>query len=243
MSADRVPLVYVVDDEESFNSLLALVLKRYGIRSETFQSSRAVLKKVKTHPPDLCIVDLNLGPHEKGYDLIASLRQLGNPDMPIIICSSDKERQVISHALEMGANDYLLKPLDREVLTAKLLQYIKTAELGFSLGETNSGGIYQTEIETHLHLNPKISQVEESGLTIISKHLILKGSVVHLEGEVIREISGRDKPLMVTIVSSELNPGEEIYTAYLEFDPTDKQLIENARAWLSKRWTKPVPKA
>jgi two-component system chemotaxis response regulator CheY len=240
LTSERVPLVYIVDDEESFNALLTLVLKRYGIKSETFQSSKAVLKKVKTHPPDLCIVDLNLGPHEKGYDLIAGLRQLGNPNMPIIICSSDKERQVISHALEMGANDYLIKPLDREVLTAKLLQYIKTTELGFSETDSTGGVFMQTEIETHLDLNPKLAQVEESGVTLISKHLILKGTVVTLEGEIIKEISGRDRPLMVTIVSSELNPGEEHYTAYLEFDSTDKQLLENARAWLSKRWTKPT---
>jgi two-component system chemotaxis response regulator CheY len=240
LSAERTPLVYIVDDEESFNKLLTLVLGKYGIKSETFLSSEAVLKKAKIHPPDLCIIDLNLGPTEKGYDLIASLRKLGNPNMPIIICSSDRERQVISHALEMGASDFLIKPLDREVLTAKLLQFVKTAELGFSQPSA-AGSVPQTEIDTVLNLNLKLHQIEEDGIILLSKHLILKGSVVTLSGDIIKEISEKEKPIMATVVSSELTPGDENYTIYLEFDPTDFHTIGRVRSWLSKRWKKSAP--
>jgi DNA-binding response OmpR family regulator len=58
------------------------------------------------------MIDINLGPKEKGYDLIETVRKLANHDVPVIICSGSQEREVISHCLEMGANDYLLKTVE-----------------------------------------------------------------------------------------------------------------------------------
>lgn len=239
MSPERIPLVYIVDDDESFNAILVLVLKKYGIESRSFSTSKALLEKVKARPPDLCIVDLNLGPRENGYDLIASLRQLSNPELPIIICSSREEREVISHALEMGANDYLLKPLDREVLTSKLFQFISTTELGFS--QNTSTENLQTEIDTSIHLDLKLIRVEEDGVTLLSNHLILKGTVVTLAGALMKEISGKDRPVIATVVASELISPDESYSIYLEFDATDQELQESIRSWLSKRWARSAP--
>lgn len=236
MSLEKIPLVYIVDDEESFNALLVLVLGKYGMKCESFRTSTALLARVKIRSPDLCIIDLNLGPLEKGYDLISTLRRIGDPNMPIIICSGEDQREIIAHALEMGANDYLIKPVDRSVLTAKLLQFIKTTELDFS--QTGSTSILPlAALDTTIEIGLKLCLIEEDGVTLVSQHLILKGTLVSLAGAIIEEISGRQAALSVSVVSSELSPENDNYLVYLEFDTTDKELLQNVRGWLSKRWT------
>lgn len=233
MSSLHPPRVYIVDPDESSNRLLAAALKKYGINCESFRDSKSIIAKIRTNPPDLCIIDLQLGPLERGYDLIAVIRKLGNKHIPILISSSEKARLVISQALKMGANDYLLKPLNREILTSKLLQFINTTELTFSQPRWN--GFMDAAISTTLRLTLELSQVEENGLILASQHLILKNSTVTLSGDIITEISGMNAPLIGTIISSELNLESEGYSLYFEFDSRDLPLLANIRSWLSKK--------
>jgi DNA-binding response OmpR family regulator len=230
------PIVYVIDDDPSFNALVLQVLGRYGIIVEAFREPPALLARAKALPPDLCIVDLNLGPTLKGYDLIAQLRALTRDRTPIIIASSSAETTEIAHAVEMGADDYLFKPLDREVLNSKLMNYLTTEEL--ELSKPYASQAEQTDIETTLSLQATLLEIDETGVRVLSPHLILKGTVISLSGGRWQEIAGRERPVLVTVTSVAVAPNERAYDTYLEFEPKDKELAQSVRNWISKQQPK-----
>lgn len=233
MKPQSTPLVFVVDDDLVFNTLIKQVLKKYGVVVETFQSSESLFARIQQRTPDLCIIDLNLGPVVKGWDLIPELRQATHPRLPIVIASTINDTASLVQAIELGANDYLLKPLDREVMVAKLMRFFTTEEFDlYTSGNATTKN--QAEIDTLLSLDAQLAEVDEAGFTLVSRHLISRGTALALSGPSIAEISGQDKPLLVTVVSASLDPATDTYTIYLEFDAANERLNQHVRAWLSR---------
>jgi DNA-binding response OmpR family regulator len=230
---DNPLLVYAVDDDPLFNRLIFSVLKKYGFTCQTFSSSDALLQQCRQSKPALCIVDMNIERANSGIDLIKALRTQVSPTMPVFIVSSDTETSVITHALEVGANDYLLKPLDRDVLISKLMGYFKTHEL--ELAAMNFLAHPKAEFKATLEVDAKLVEIDELGLKIESKNLISKGTVISLHCKGLKEIIGRDKPLLVTAAATWVVAERENYGVYLEFDPTDKELTSHVRNWILQK--------
>ncbi len=228
----RSPIVFVVDDDPVFNNLIMHVLKKYGISAETFHTPAEVMARVKNRTPDLCIIDLNLGSSTKGWDLIQALRESCRPELPILITSTTTDSAAIIQAIEMGANDFLLKPLNRDVLTSKLMRFVSTEELE-NVRSGSAHAANQTEIDVMMTVEAQILEVDEIGLKIQSKHLITRGTALTLAGSVIQEITGQDRPLLTTVASASLDPSKGLYTIYLEFD-LNSALSQNVRKWLSR---------
>jgi DNA-binding response OmpR family regulator len=227
------PRAYVIDDDRAFNELLLVILGKFGIDVEKFQEPSALLARVKIQPPDLCIIDLNLGSALQGFELITKLREITHAKVPLMIASSSSDIPTITHAVEMGANDYLLKPLNREVLASKLTNFFSTQELEYS--KPAASKTQQTDIETALILNSDVVEIDETGLSVLSPHLILKGTVVNVSSQLLQEITGRERPLLLTVVSVAIDPKRNAYLTYMEFEHSDEALILNVRAWITNR--------
>jgi PAS domain S-box-containing protein len=104
--------VLIVDDDEA-SALLALkLLLRAGLRSvDTLTDARQVVDWVAEHEPDLVLLDLHM-PYLDGYAVLAALRQRAtSTELPVIVLSADDTMDASRRALALGANDFLLKPL------------------------------------------------------------------------------------------------------------------------------------
>jgi len=104
--------VLVVDDDES-SALLALkLLLRAGLRSvDTITDARLVLDWVEEHDPDLVLLDLHM-PYLDGYTVLTALRERSSStELPVIVLTADDTLEASGRALGLGANDFLLKPL------------------------------------------------------------------------------------------------------------------------------------
>ncbi|MEZ4734712.1 MAG: response regulator [Caldilineaceae bacterium] len=100
------PMILVVDDEQSISEVVSLYLTRSGYEVKVVHDGKAALQLLTQHKPDLVILDLML-PGIDGWEITRRLRAEGNT--PIIMLTAQEEADRIL-GLEMGADDYVVKP-------------------------------------------------------------------------------------------------------------------------------------
>src|SRR5690554_6005060 len=109
--------IMVVDDDFNINQLIKLYLEKEGFRVEPFQDGYKALKAFKENPPDLVVLDLML-PGLDGWDICREIRKIS--DIPIIMLTAKGETFDKVLGLELGADDYIVKPFDPKELMARI---------------------------------------------------------------------------------------------------------------------------
>lgn len=117
--------ILVVDDEPRISHLVRDYLDQAGFRVVEAADGPAALEAFRQHRPDLAIIDLGL-PGLDGLDLIREIRT--HSDVPIIILSarSDETDRVVG--LELGADDYVVKPFGPKELVARVRALLRRVE-------------------------------------------------------------------------------------------------------------------
>ena len=110
--------VIVVDDDEQVLRMIAKVLTRRGYRSvHTTSHPDEVLEMCRELKPDLMLLDLNM-PGVSGFEILKATRNqiLDFEPIPVVVLTGERGRDSRIEALELGAQDYIVKPFDFEVL-------------------------------------------------------------------------------------------------------------------------------
>ncbi|GAP20093.1 response regulator transcription factor [Leptolinea tardivitalis] len=147
--------VLLIDDDKLMRRSLAFNLQQAGYVVSTAADAEAGLEIIRQHRPDLVILDIGL-PGMDGMDALKIIRdQLG---VPVILLTARRRGVDEILGLELGADDYITKPFDFEVLQAHIKAVlrrtsgIKDAPSG--LTEVNLGDLY---------INPAAHQVSLNG--------------------------------------------------------------------------------
>lgn len=113
--------IAIIDDSDINLTLLkALVAKLGGCEALLFQESYHGLQWCSDNLPDLIIVDYMM-PDLDGLDFVQRLRQIpGRDQLPILMITANDNREVRYRALEIGATDFLTKPVDRMEFSARV---------------------------------------------------------------------------------------------------------------------------
>ncbi|GAU77386.1 response regulator transcription factor [Fusibacter sp. 3D3] len=114
--------VFIVDDEENIRELISLYLTKEGYSVETYGSGEACLEAFKSNIPDLVLLDIMM-PGIDGYDTLKEIRKLGT--VPVIMITAKEETFDKVLGLELGADDYIVKPFDPKELTARVKAVIR----------------------------------------------------------------------------------------------------------------------
>jgi len=110
----------IVDDNEMNRDMLARRLARKGYVIGLAESAKELLPRVKEDGIDLVLLDIEM-PEVTGLDALQVLRESYSPiELPIIMVTAKNQSDDIVKALEMGANDYLTKPVDFPVALARI---------------------------------------------------------------------------------------------------------------------------
>jgi len=112
--------ILVVDDEKNIVELLQYNLEKEGYKISAVFSGEQCLENVKTELPDLILLDLML-PEIDGLDVCKFLKN--NPQtshIPIIMLTAKGEETDIVLGLELGADDYIIKPFKVRELLARV---------------------------------------------------------------------------------------------------------------------------
>lgn len=116
----RPSRLLIVDDNEMNRDMLARRLARKGYVIGLADSAKELLPRVKEDGIDLVLLDIEM-PEVTGLDALHALRESYSPtELPIIMVTAKNQSDDIVKALELGANDYLTKPIDFPVALARI---------------------------------------------------------------------------------------------------------------------------
>lgn len=109
--------IFLVEDDETIARLIKKHLEKWEYEVSTVQDFGNVLGEFAACDPQLVLLDIRL-PFYNGYHWCTQIRQVSK--VPIIFLSSVSDNMNIVMAMNMGADDFIPKPFDLEVLTAKV---------------------------------------------------------------------------------------------------------------------------
>lgn len=109
--------VLLIDDDPATCNLYQITLERLGFDVKTAYNGIDGLKLAYEHQPEIILLDIMM-PELSGWDTCQRLRQMCN--VPIIMLTALKQQEAIIKGLEMGADDYLVKPVTNTELAARM---------------------------------------------------------------------------------------------------------------------------
>ena len=116
--------ILIVDDEPQIGNVLKAYLEREGFLADCLTNVRDVLAAIALSPPDLILLDLNL-PDGSGLEI---LRGFPGQHIPTIIISARTEEVDRIVGLEMGADDYVIKPFSPREVVARVRAVLRRRE-------------------------------------------------------------------------------------------------------------------
>src|SRR3989304_4923020 len=113
----------IVEDDQTLALNLKQVLQRDGFAVDLAQTKETGLDAVAINEYDCLVLDINL-PDGNGFDLLETLRQTGN-QTPIVIVTARGQVEDRVKGLNLGADDYVPKPVDSTELIARIRAMIR----------------------------------------------------------------------------------------------------------------------
>jgi two-component system, chemotaxis family, chemotaxis protein CheY len=109
----------VVDDSSVIRKIARRILEEMNFEITEAEDGEQALEACKREMPTAVLLDWNM-PVMDGYEFLSHLRRLPGGDVPkVVFCTTENGMDHISRALHGGANEYIMKPFDRDIVTAK----------------------------------------------------------------------------------------------------------------------------
>ncbi|MCX7311081.1 MAG: response regulator [Alphaproteobacteria bacterium] len=109
----------VVDDSSVIRKVARRILEGMQFEITEAEDGEQALGACQRQLPDAILLDWNM-PKMDGYEFLKALRRLPGGDRPIVVsCTTENDVAHIARALHAGANEYIMKPFDREIVAAK----------------------------------------------------------------------------------------------------------------------------
>ena len=133
--------ILVVDDDPNILQLINLYLTREGFEVATAEAGDEALRKFKSDPPNMMLLDVML-PGMDGWQVCREVRKVSN--IPVIMLTAKDETFDKVLGLELGADDYIVKPFDTKELVARMkavLRRYQTNDAGAATKELSFPGL------------------------------------------------------------------------------------------------------
>jgi len=109
----------VVDDSSVIRKVARRILEGLEFKIAEAEDGEQALEACRRQMPDAVLLDWNM-PRMDGYEFLRVLRRMPDGDRPkVVFCTSENDVAHIARALHAGANEYIMKPFDKEIVEAK----------------------------------------------------------------------------------------------------------------------------
>lgn len=112
----------VVDDSRVVRKVARRILETHGFQVAEAGDGQQALDACRQSMPDCVLLDWNM-PVMDGITFLTRLREEFGPDQPpVLFCTTENDMSHIARAIECGAQEYIMKPFDEEILIGKFSQ-------------------------------------------------------------------------------------------------------------------------
>lgn len=158
--------VLVVDDDSHIVELIKLYLEKEGFTVITANNGKAAIDKFKSESPDIMILDVMM-PEMDGWDVCREIRKSSNT--PIIMLTAKGETFDKVLGLELGADDYMVKPFETKELIARVKAVLRRSEANAPAkqDELNFTNLSINISNYELKINGKIMEIPPKELELL----------------------------------------------------------------------------
>ena len=174
--------IYVIEDEPNIAEVVTLYLRRAGYVVTSILDGQVALELLEKRIPDLVILDLML-PGMDGYSLTRWLRE--RSDVPVIMVTSRREEMDRIAGLEMGADDYVVKPFSPQELVSRVRAVLRRAGGAEKAAESEQPIQFE-----NLSIDPVSREVRANGTSV--ELTVKEFDMLHLFARHPRQVFSRD---------------------------------------------------
>jgi len=115
--------ILIAEDDRDFGNILTQYVTISGFEVDLTRDGKEAWEKFNESKPDICVLDVMM-PEMDGFTLAEKIKQV-QPDMPVIFLTAKSLKEDIVKGLKIGADDYITKPFDPEVLILRINNILK----------------------------------------------------------------------------------------------------------------------
>jgi DNA-binding response OmpR family regulator len=115
--------VLIAEDDKDFGAVLAQYVSINGFEVKRAHDGKEAWEMFRAEKPDICVLDVMM-PETDGFSLAEKIKAANN-DMPIIFLTAKSLKEDIVRGLKIGADDYITKPFDPEILILRINNILK----------------------------------------------------------------------------------------------------------------------
>jgi DNA-binding response OmpR family regulator len=181
--------IFLVEDDENFGSVLKSYLEMNDFNVSWINDGAKAIENFRKQKFDICILDIML-PNIDGFSIARNIKEL-NPEIPTIFLTAKTLKEDILEGFRIGADDYITKPFDSEVLLYKIKAIIKRNQISGSDNQIFKIGDYEFDAELRIlsfqdykvKLSPKESQLLKMLCLFENKVLDREKALTEIWGE------------------------------------------------------------
>lgn len=117
-------LIYSLDDDPAITKILELLFLRLGYNTRIFNDGQVLLEMIKREKPDLLFLDYSM-PKMNGAQVLKVVRAIyPKNELPVVFISGTNDSERIQELLEIGINDFIMKPFDENRISEKIKRLV-----------------------------------------------------------------------------------------------------------------------
>lgn len=215
--------ILLVDDDADVRRLVKKILEKANYNVVTVDNGLSALSELNDNTYDMLLSDASM-PQYSGFDLLKAIRRLPkHSDLVIAMLTGRREKEDIQKAIELGASDYIVKPVDPEVLIGKIQKLLEHKLENPAVINMNTQ--VNVDYEASLHCPLRMKKIGLNGFSGVSPYPLSIGQDLYLN------IDSLDYDLLpkARITSSSADPNNPklfiIHGVFLEVDENFKNEI------------------
>ncbi len=180
--------VLIVDADQQLRKLMSVILDDAEFKIVTCAAGKEALRAFVSVKPDLVLLDLNL-PDMEGKEIITAIREWSQ--VPIIILSTRSSDDDVVMALNMGANDYVVRPFSADVLLARINASLRGGAVDVAGQPDISNGPLRIDLVRHeVFLNETLLGFTPKVYNLLRYFIINRGRML-THREILHEVWGK----------------------------------------------------
>ena len=179
--------ILVIEDEAPIRKMLSITLEANDFKYVDADNAREGVRLVASVKPELVLLDLGL-PDMDGKEIIKQVREWSQ--VPIIVCSVRSDDAEVIAALELGADDYITKPFNPDVLIARINSNLrKSATIEAGEPDLSNGEIRMDLVRHEVFLKGEKSQFTPKEYELLRYFLVNRGKML-THKQILRDVWG-----------------------------------------------------